>query len=85
MIFKEALNNAAKYSAGNEVRVTLTLVNNTLTLLVTDNGKGFEEATIKAGNGLRNMESRAREMHARLQRKSTPEQGTEVLVEIPLT
>lgn len=85
LIFKEALNNAAKYSAGNEVRVTLTLVNNTLTLLVTDNGKGFEEATIKAGNGLRNMESRAREMHARLQRKSTPEQGTEVLVEIPLT
>lgn len=85
LIFKEALNNAAKYSAGNEVRVTLTLVNNTLTLLVTDNGKGFEEATIKAGNGLRNMESRAREMHARLQRKSIPEQGTEVSVEIPLT
>lgn len=85
LIFKEALNNAAKYSEGNEVQVTLTLVNNTLTLLVTDNGTGFDEATIKAGNGLRNMESRAREMQARLQRKSIPEQGTEVLVEIPLT
>ena len=85
LIFKEAVNNAAKYSEGNEVQVTLTLDSNTLTLLVTDNGKGFEEDTIKAGNGLRNMESRAREMHARLQLKSIPEQGTEVFVEIPLT
>jgi signal transduction histidine kinase len=85
LIYKEALNNAAKYSEGNKVQVTLALANDTLTLVVTDNGKGFEEATIKAGNGLRNMESRAHEMHARLQRKSIPEQGTEVLVEIPLT
>lgn len=85
LIFKEAVNNAAKYSEGSEVQVTLTHANDMLTLLVTDNGKGFEEVTVKAGNGLRNMESRAREMHARLQRKSSLDHGTEVLVEIPLT
>jgi signal transduction histidine kinase len=85
LIYKEALNNAAKYSEGDTVRVDLKLTPHSLTLLVTDNGKGFEEATIKAGNGLRNMEARAREMNALLQRKSSPDQGTEVRLQIPLT
>ncbi|MBX2964128.1 MAG: tetratricopeptide repeat protein [Cyclobacteriaceae bacterium] len=85
LIFKEAINNAAKYSGGDTVTVNLHLENEALILHVADNGKGFEEAKVKPGNGLRNMESRAQQMNGTLKRKSLPNQGTSVELWAPIT
>ncbi|MBX2968412.1 MAG: tetratricopeptide repeat protein [Cyclobacteriaceae bacterium] len=85
LIFKEAINNAAKYSEGNTVSIRLKLEQTTLVLQIDDDGKGFEEAVIKPGNGLKNMESRARQMDAQLHRTSGANQGTQVSLHVPLT
>ncbi len=85
LIFKEAVNNAAKYSEGNNVTISLSVKNHQLYLTVRDNGKGFNPALGTTGNGLRNMEDRAVTMNGKLIRASEPGTGTEIQLEIPLT
>ncbi|HRJ31020.1 MAG TPA: tetratricopeptide repeat protein [Cyclobacteriaceae bacterium] len=85
LIFKEAVNNAAKYSKGSNISIYLEQKDNTLTLAVNDNGKGFVETEIKHGNGLRNMEARARQVMGTLIRHSKPNEGTTVIVNLPIT
>ncbi|MEP6712217.1 MAG: histidine kinase, partial [Ferruginibacter sp.] len=63
LIFKEALNNAVKYSGTEKIEITSTLQNNQLTLQVKDFGKGFDSSIVKKGNGLDNMQHRAKELN----------------------
>ena len=42
MIFKEAINNAAKYSEANKLRVQLDMKSGELNITITDDGKGFD-------------------------------------------
>lgn len=78
MIFKEAVNNAAKYSNATKMEMSLVVENDNLVLTVKDDGKGFDENVAKAGNGLRNMRERAGESGGTLAIKSAPGMGTEV-------
>jgi signal transduction histidine kinase len=41
LIFKEAVNNIAKYASATEVNIDATLKDQTLSLIVKDNGAGF--------------------------------------------
>ncbi|MGQ0737744.1 MAG: histidine kinase [Bacteroidota bacterium] len=91
LIFKEAVNNAIKYSGAKELSVTISKNNNTLQLLVKDNGVGFnvnkelhEPSLSLSGNGLRNMRARAGEMNATLKIDSLPGSGTGLLLSYPL-
>ena len=85
LIFKEAINNAAKYSEGNRVDILLSRHNGTLSLTVRDNGKGFESSVTKSGNGLKNMEARAIALRGSLTRNSKAYAGTEIIVQVPIT
>ncbi|MEQ1588661.1 MAG: ATP-binding protein, partial [Cyclobacteriaceae bacterium] len=85
LIFKEAVNNAAKYSEGNKLKVSLSVQKQQLSLSVSDNGKGFNLALGTTGNGLKNMEDRAAAMRGRMTRISEPGKGTEIQLELPLT
>jgi signal transduction histidine kinase len=84
LIFKEALNNAVKYSEASEVHISLKQKDNRLQLRVTDNGKGFDLNSARSGNGLKNMRSRAEDMRAVLQIESIPESGTTVSMEVDI-
>lgn len=58
---QEALNNAMKHSGAEKIDVTLIYSPQELTVLVTDNGKGFgQEHDAAQGSGLRNMRNRAK-------------------------
>lgn len=91
LIFKEAINNAIKYSGTSALVVGIQLINNKLLLEVKDNGVGFNvgnemkgnRATL-SGNGLHNMYKRANEMKGELQIDSQPGKGTTILLEMPL-
>jgi signal transduction histidine kinase len=84
LIFKEAINNIAKYSEAKKVSVKMFYQDQTLRLEITDNGKGFEPSTVKgAGNGLKNMERRAMELDGTLNITSKVGKGTKVLLELP--
>lgn len=85
MIFKEAINNAVKYSEATEINISLTLHNNILQLQVTDNGKGFNSANNYNGNGLKNMNSRALAMGATLTIHSIENAGTTILLRKGIT
>lgn len=61
---KEAINNAVKYSEGTSLKLSVKEINGMLEFSVADNGKGFNEATIRKGNGLNNMQKRAEEIGA---------------------
>jgi signal transduction histidine kinase len=76
LIFKEAINNAAKYSQAKNVKVTLSYSQNQLYMKVSDDGIGFDIAQSKAGNGLRNLQTRAKEIGGELIQKSRVGSGT---------
>lgn len=82
LLFKEAVNNAAKYSNASDVWVRLQTENSGLTLEVRDNGKGFDPAQVKRGNGLWNMEQRAERMGGVLTLESAIGEGVIVRVKM---
>jgi signal transduction histidine kinase/ligand-binding sensor domain-containing protein len=85
LVFKEAVNNLVKYSGATEASVVLSVAGKTIRLQVTDNGRGFDAATSKTGNGLQNMRQRAQTWGGRLTVSSTPGGGgTTLLLEMPL-
>src|ERR1700709_1341041 len=42
LFFKEAINNAAKYSGANKVTVAISKKDNSIDMNIADNGKGFD-------------------------------------------
>jgi two-component system, NarL family, sensor histidine kinase UhpB len=78
LIFKEALNNAVKYSTTEKVDIRIALQNHQLKLLIQDYGKGFvvNGNGNSNGNGLSNMQNRARELGGQLNIDSVIGQGT---------
>jgi signal transduction histidine kinase len=84
LIFKEAVNNAAKYSKANKVVVHITSQYKNLVLSVKDNGVGFDAAKADSGNGLGNMKKRAEAMRGVLKFESVAGQGTNVILKIPI-
>ncbi len=59
LIVKEAVNNAAKYSAATEVTMKFKQEKNTLSFIIADNGKGLPIQPKASGHGLSNMKMRA--------------------------
>lgn len=80
LLYKEALNNAAKYSGARDVWVRLWLEEGRLRMEIHDNGCGFDPATVRHGNGLWNMQRRAEQMKARFSINSTVGEGTRIKV-----
>lgn len=85
LIFKEAINNIAKYSEATDVEITLKQSAGRLVMTVSDNGCGFDRHLVKAGNGLRNMAARATSMNAQFQLTSAPGQGTHIALDLLIT
>lgn len=85
LIFKESVNNAAKYSESSHVLVRIEAQRGNLQLTVKDNGKGFETENVRRGNGLTNMVQRARSMKGRLTQIASPGNGTEIIAQLPIT
>lgn len=86
LIVKEALTNALKHSGAKEVHVRARLDGSNLQILVADDGKGFDPATLAEGrrNGMGNMRRRAAAMNAELDFESAPGKGTRVALSVVL-
>jgi two-component system, NarL family, sensor histidine kinase UhpB len=78
LIFKEAVNNAAKYSDTKRIDIEFTKNGNQLLLSIIDFGKGFDIEHIRRGNGLENMQNRAKELGGKLTLESEIGVGTKV-------
>jgi len=62
LIFKEAISNIAKYSTADIVEVSLSTINNTLHLLIHDNGNVASEDVKSSGTGTSNILARAKDL-----------------------
>lgn len=86
LIFKESINNCAKYSEASEVSVSLEVKNNRLCMIITDNGKGFDfQKNLEKSNGLPNMQNRSNQIKGNLNIVTEPGKGTKIKLEIPVT
>jgi signal transduction histidine kinase len=83
---QEALANVRKHAAASRVTLTLSYLEDAVTLDVADDGVGFEQAaaaTAGGGLGLRAMGERVAGLGGHLVVESAPGEGTTVAVEVP--
>lgn len=85
LIFKEAVNNIAKYSACKNATIVFSEKNKVFSMSITDNGIGFNPDTVKKGNGLNNMRKRAEQIGGKLEFISEPNKKTGIIVECKIT
>lgn len=85
MAVKEALNNAVKHARAHQIRLSLALTQDVLTIQVEDDGGGFDPASsVSSGNGLEIMRKRLRAINGDLKVKSAPGRGTTVQMSLRL-
>jgi signal transduction histidine kinase len=84
LIFKEAMNNCAKYAHATKISLKVNLSNELLSMKLQDNGIGFDnsDTEFKEGYGTKNMLNRAKRIDAELIIKSKLNQGPSVLLKI---
>jgi two-component sensor histidine kinase len=80
LIFKEAVNNAARHSDGSEIRIRIINGNGIFQMSIADNGSGFDLNKKTAGHhGLENMRMRAERIGGTLRIESN--HGTRIVLE----
>lgn len=57
-VVQEQLNNITKYAGASKVELHLAVANDHVTIIVRDDGKGFDPSKVKTGIGLKNISSR---------------------------
>ena len=83
---KEAINNAVKYSHAGLLEISMReSENKKIEILISDNGKGFDSAVLKNGNGLTNMKQRAVAMGGDYSLKTSPGEGTKISLSLKIT
>jgi signal transduction histidine kinase/tetratricopeptide (TPR) repeat protein len=82
LIFKEATNNLVKYAQANKALFAIRGERNNLTMMIRDNGKGFDVSGSTEGNGLKNMKRRASEIGGQLIIDSHPGTGTVIELKV---
>ena len=83
-IVQEQLTNILKHAHATKVKVFVRLTKEAIKLNIADNGKGFDLLTLKDGIGLENIKRRAEMFSGKCEIKSSPGNGCELLVELPL-
>jgi ligand-binding sensor domain-containing protein len=82
LIFKEGVNNAAKYSKANQVNISFSCTSRALRFEIADNGIGISDHQRGKGNGLGNMAARAADINAGFTIDTAPEKGTRILLTV---
>ncbi|HTI09943.1 MAG TPA: ATP-binding protein [Puia sp.] len=85
-ILQEAINNVIRHSRAGNIKIILTYENNQLTLLIRDDGIGFNTAIIqdqKNTSGLSNMMKRANMIKATFEIESALQKGTTIIIVVP--
>ena len=82
-IIQEFLSNVIKHSKALEMTIQIRDSGKALSILLSDNGIGFDKSTAKHGMGLKNTESRLQSIHAFYKWKSQENKGCKLIIIIP--
>jgi signal transduction histidine kinase len=84
-IGREALANVVKHAGATTVRIDVDVRPGSVSIVVEDDGRGFEPATSPPGHfGLDSMRGRAAELGGQLRIESEPGRGTVVRIDVPV-
>ena len=81
----ELVNNVLKHAQAEQVWMSLSKNDETVTLTVSDDGIGFQEKQRPEGVGLRNISSRVEALQGTWKVESKPNNGSKVTVEVPVS
>lgn len=92
-IVQESLSNILKYAEARNVNVDLDIDSKSLTLIIADDGKGFDSSFIcqkkprrlDGGFGIEGMIERVEIVKGTVDIKSAPGKGTKIIIRIPLS
>jgi len=86
-IARETLNNALKHAAESSVTVQLLRQDGRVELAISNDGRSFDPALAREGGGLglTSMLERTEKLGGQLSISSSPEEGTKVIVQVPLS
>jgi signal transduction histidine kinase len=85
LLFKEAVNNLAKYSQCSHAEIDIKLEKNLLKMRIQDDGIGFNMLEAEGGNGLLNMKKRAQSLKGLIDIRSGLNMGTTVILKAPVS
>ena len=80
---QELLQNVIKHAQAEEVFLQLTYEADKLTLMMEDDGVGFDVGRAKNGMGMQNIADRVAQIKGKLDFDSKIGQGTTVIIEVP--
>jgi len=83
-VIQELLTNIIKHAVASEVIIQFSEDDNQLTVLVEDNGKGFDIHAKSSGMGLQNIETRLQKIEGDIVIDSSEGNGTTIILTIPL-
>ena len=84
-ILQEQLRNIVKYSKASIIEVDVITTRSRLKMRISDNGIGFDVNLVKGGIGLSNIRRRVELFLGRFEIFSSAGEGTELLIDIPLS
>jgi signal transduction histidine kinase len=84
LIFKEAINNILRHARPSRVVLTMRREGRSLMMTIADDGTGFDPRNTTRGNGLHNMEERARSIGGELAISSSRGLGTTITLHAPI-
>ena len=82
-IFQESLHNISKYANATKIEANIFKNENSIKVIIADNGKGFNTSKTKEGIGLKNMQSRVDSIGGTFEINSEINLGTSIVLEIP--
>ncbi|HPH95862.1 MAG TPA: sensor histidine kinase [Anaerolineaceae bacterium] len=84
-VLQESLSNIARHAEADQVKLTLTMFAQQVTLVISDNGRGFDPALVPPHSmGLVGMQQRLAEVGGMLKIESVISVGTRISANIPL-
>jgi len=88
LIFKEMLNNVLKHANASQVLImVIETDHNTINILTTDDGEGFDLGSVERGRGLNNIQTRCKRIKSTFEISSIKGKGTTTTIStrIPVT
>lgn len=90
-IIQESLSNINKHAFASEVNISINITNKNISLIISDNGKGFDinkidngKKSLKGGFGLEGIKERVHLVKGDIKIQSEIGNGTKIIIEIPL-
>lgn len=83
-IFKEAMNNALKYSDCKNISINISLKNNILEITLADDGIGFIPSNDLKGYGLKNIYNRTKKVNGNVEIDSMLNKGTTITFNVQI-